>query len=143
MGVKFEPRWAFRLRLRIGRRGALLLVVALAYIAYGIAMALSYWDNSNSPPKWWPVTTPELFGISIPIWGVIWIVVGLFILSGIYPRWPDWPQFTAAIALSVWWGFSALVYFLTVYSPGVWGIGATYIGFALTILIACGWEEQS
>lgn len=120
----------------MGRRGAVLLVSACSVIAYGLAMFAS---ASMEAPSWWPASVHRLFGISVPLWGVVWMAVGVFLLFGVPRRWPDWAQFAAGIALFSWWSFAALIY--TINTPGTWGFGATYAGLALILLVTAGWEE--
>jgi len=135
--ARLEPRWAFRIRARLGRRGVLLLTLATMDFAYGVALFVT-------PPAvahWWPASAGELYGIPTYTWGILWMGVGVFMLFGLDRNWPDWPQFSAATALFAWWGFTAFVYSTTQPSPGTWGIGATYTGLALIVLVAAGWEE--
>jgi hypothetical protein len=136
-GWRREPRWAARLRARIGRRGALLAVVAGVDVAYGTALATTSWTFRAGAPGWWPAALGGMFGVPVQEWGLLWIVVGLFLLTGVPRRMPDWPHFAVAIALWSWWAFAAVVYG----AAGTWGPGAIYAGMVLLVLIAAGWED--
>ena len=134
---------AARQRLRIRRRGALLLVLALADIGYGVAIITAAEHFYAGQPKWWPASVGGLYGIPIEVWGGVWVGVGLFLLTGVPRRFPDYWQFTVAVGLSAWWAFTAFVYALVTGYPGVWGPGCLYAGLSLIVLIAAGWEDEA
>ena len=135
--ARFEPQWAYLVRSRVGRRGVLLLTIAAVDFSYGTALFVT-------PPAmahWWPASAGMLYGIPTYLWGVIWMGIGVFMLFGLDRNWPDWPQFGLASALFAWWGFTAIVYSITTGGVGTWGPGASYVGLALIVLVAAGWEE--
>jgi hypothetical protein len=135
-----SPPWSTRVLARIGRRGAMLVVLSVIDIVYGLAMFLTDLVF-YAEPQWWPASIYSMFGLSVGIWGVVWMVVGAFLLTGIPKHIPDSIHFGAAVALWVWWAFAAMVYYFTTFSPGTWGPAAVYAGFSLLILIAAGWED--
>lgn len=138
--IRFEPSWALRFRKLIGRRGSMLLVLGSIDIVYGIALLEQAWYPPGTA-FWWPSSLSQLYGLPIYIWGVVWVGVGLFLFTGIPRSLPDWPQFTAAVAIKVWWAFTAILASSYDISTGSWGPGAIYTGFALIVLISAGWED--
>jgi hypothetical protein len=117
----------------------MLAVLGCIDIAYGLALLQPLY--SRAPALWWPASLGVLYGLPVATWGGVWIAVGLFMFTGMPRRWPDWPQFAAAVAIKAWWAFTAFVASIITVSIGSWGPGAIYTGFALIVLISAGWTE--
>ena len=119
----------------------MLVVLGVADIAYGAALIDVQYASPETYRWWWPASLGAIFGIPLAGWGLLWIAVGVFLFTGVPRRWPDWPQFGAAVALKVWWAFAAVISAAVEVTPGSWAPGALYVGFAVIVLISAGWEE--
>jgi len=137
MPSRFEPQWSVRLRMWVGRRGAMLALAAAVDIIYGAALATTPADTAI----WWPAASHELFRFPVPAWGLVWIAIGVVLLTGIPRRIPDGFHFGLAVALWSWWSVASVLDWVTTDSPGLWGLCAIYAGLALGLLVAAGWED--
>lgn len=130
--------------LIFSRRAALLLLLGLMDCTYGSALLAAngagYTNRWWTTARWWPAAQGQLLGIDILYWGVVWIGVGLVLITGIAIR-RDRVLFAAEMMLKSVWGFGALLWALTTSSPGLWGPAATYVGLSGIVLLAAGWAE--
>lgn len=129
----------------IGRRGAVLILLACVDIAYGTAMIISRPVTMRYAPTWWPASLGVLAGVSVRIWGIVWVVVGLFLITGIFRIWRGFHgarwQFATEVALKSWWALAAFWHWWKFPSPGGWGPAATYLGVAGLVILVTGWQE--
>jgi hypothetical protein len=123
---------------RIGRRGTVLLTAGVADIVYGIALL-----RPTAAPElsWWPASVGQLGGVPLHVWGVVWIVAGVFVLTGVSRRRTDWPQYAVEVGLTAGWAFEAAVYSFATRPFDVWGPVVVYTALALILVIVSGWEE--
>lgn len=129
--------------LRIRRRGAVLCLLGAVDIGYGAALLGSLHHQS----KWWPAYAEYFNGIPTTWWGYVWIVVGLFLLTGVFLK-RDAYHYAADVLLKGFWAASAIEQFTVaanngedIYNPAGWGPACIYIGYAGMVLICSGWKE--
>jgi hypothetical protein len=119
-------------------RGTYLLILGILDIVYGLALLMG---EEVGKAVWWPLTQGSMLGICMDGWGVIWITIGLFLLTGITRASDRW-QFTAAIFLKVIWAVTALAW-AVVNGNTLWGVAAIYIGFAAVTLLVAAWPDTA
>ena len=135
--VRTASSWLVR---RTGRRGAVLLVLGVVDLAYGLAIVSTLTRWHRTALVWWPVSQAEVLYIPTRAWGVIWIFVGSFLLAGALAR-VDSLFFAVEVLLKTAWGLAALLYFLDG-GLGLWAVGIVHIGMAVLAVIAAGWRDQ-
>lgn len=128
----------------LGRRPVLLLLLGVVNVIYGAALLVAnnagYINRWWTTARWWPAAQGEMLGIDIAWWGIVWIVVGAILMSGIFTR-ADRHLFAAQMLLTSVWAFGSLYWAFTTSSPGLWGQAAHYVGLSATVLLAAGWAE--
>jgi hypothetical protein len=126
-----------RLSDSIGRRGAVLIVLAIVDVAYGSAITYAR-TVQGSDAVWWPASQDTLLFLPTEGWGWVWVIVGALLLTGVWHRSDRW-QYSLASGLKACWACAAFT------SPvqGLWGVVSLYIGFAVVIFIVSGWPEDS
>lgn len=128
----------------LSRRATLLLLLGATDVIYGTALlaanAAGFTNRWWTTARWWPAAQGELLSIDILWWGIVWIGVGLMLMTGIAVR-TDKHLFAAEMLLKSIWGLGALYWAFTTSSPGLWGPAATYVGLSALILLAAGWTE--
>lgn len=123
----------------LGRRGAFLLAMGLAWICYGAAILLT------------PAPLAQLEGLtilcsllSLTHWGWIWVAAGAIGVAfcGVQRVGRDQLGFTALVLPTGAWATGYLADWIVVgdYSRG-WVVASTYAGVAAAIVIASGWPE--
>jgi len=92
-----------RLRRRLGRRGASLLLFGALYLLYGYGLLVE------------PLISTVSFQILVDLWPVdvwawLWICSGLVaVLSAWLPQGRDWLGFTALYPIAMAWGLASFV----------------------------------
>jgi hypothetical protein len=125
---------------RTGRRGAVLLVLGVVDLAYGLAIITTLARWSRTALTWWPVNQVEVLFVPTWWWGVAWVVAGSLMLVGALVR-VDSVFFAVEVLLKTAWGLAALFYFVTG-GLGLWAVGIVHIGIAVLAVIAAGWRDQ-
>lgn len=115
---------------RIGRRGLVLLILAIEFGVYGVAMIAA-----QPSAGWWPVLQGFVMGVPVKTWGAIWVAFAIFLLLGI-PLDQDRAQFAAAAGLTSLWAMAAVSY-----RAALWGPIAIYAGHTLIILVNSSWPD--
>jgi hypothetical protein len=126
-------------RTQVPFRVAFLAVLGIITFGYGTALVAA--QASRSPALWWPASIPDkkLLGVSIGIYGVVWMAVSLVQLLPLVTRQTRIP-FLASIVLAIFWGYLAVWWALShPYQPGAWGVPSIYIGAALLIWVTAVW----
>lgn len=115
-------------RHKIGYRGAFLLFLVFLDLLYGWAMV----DNQLSDHPITVLTWHE--------WGIAWIAVGLFLLTGVFSK-VDRAQYTAAIAFKAFW-VAALIQDEMINHVKGGGIDAIiWAGVVAVIFLISSWPE--
>lgn len=138
---------AWWLRRSVGRRGAVLGMLGLVDIFYGLGMIVARPVTMRYTPTWWPASIGRLAGVAVPTWGWVWVVVGIFLFTGVPRPWRDghggrW-QFAVEVALKSWWALAALLAWWKYRAPGAWAPACTYVGMAVLVLVVSGWPDSS
>lgn len=124
---------------RLGRRGAFLLCMGLAWINYGAALLLT-----PTPPAQVNGLTILSSIIPLPAWGWVWLLSGCVgvALCGVRVVGADQAGFTALVFPAATWatGYFADWVVIGDYSRG-WVVAGTYGALAAAIYIASGWPE--
>jgi hypothetical protein len=129
---------------RIGRRGAILLVLGTMDILYGSAIVYGVTHPRNprfTSGVWWPVSTDRVLLLPTQWWGWIWLAAGIFLLTGVAAR-NDSVQYSVAVFIKASWAFAAIFHVFRSDAPGLWGISSVYIAWALVTYICSGWSED-
>jgi hypothetical protein len=117
-----------KLKHRIGRRGAFLGFLAVLDLCYGYSL----------------LTTPPVlkYDLLLPwwAWGVIWLAVGAFALSGMFFR-KDWPQYTVCAVLKAAWAALSAHLWLIQHLPRGWVSVVIWAAFSVTVVLVGGWPE--
>ena len=131
-------RLAELLRRRVGRRGAALLTFAFIDLVIGYSLL----DPAAQPRT---PTALQSYGAMLalapfPIWGWLWIAVG--VLCGAQAFWVrDIVGFTAAIAIKVVWAILFAASWLLYDAPRGFMGAATWLVIAAFVAIIAGWAE--
>lgn len=137
--MQWLKRWAPHLywfRIHAGFRGSFLTILGVLDLAYGAALIAA----THSTAHWWPISVATLAGFPLHYWGGLWIVVGLYLFTGIFRPDDRW-QYTAAVLIKSMWAGFATIWWITTGIPGGWGLAAIYTAFALSVLLVSAWPE--
>lgn len=122
--------------MRLGRRGAFLLLYGAGEIQYGAGLI-------SAPPADQRALALPVYLCELRWWGVLWIVCGLIGIAHA-ARQPaaDKPGFVAELIPPYIWALSNLAAWwpLGTYSRG-WASAAPVLIFAGGLMIAAGWVE--
>lgn len=132
-------RWG-RLSRRIGFRGRVLLIIALTQIAYGAAQIIG--GHQAVPAAWWPVSQGQVLGMPVQLTGLVWVIVGTVVATGVWHPHDRW-HYALAVLLTGSWAVAAGLYWLGSGVPGSWGPAVIYTGNAAAILVISGWPEPT
>lgn len=131
-------QWRRRYRsllLRIGRRGASLLFLAL--LDFAIAASLY-------PVPDGLIQTPLYMEISkiapLPVWAVVWFIVGLACLFYAF-KIQDRIAFSLAAAIKALWATIYVVAWIDVQPPRAWVGASVFFAFGAWVLIISTWPE--
>lgn len=132
-------RAARRVGARLGRRGAFLLAVGLAWVCYGLAFILT-----PAPKAQHAGLTILTSAIPLSFWGWIWLACGAtgIAFCGVVDVGKDQIGFSALVVPAATWAGGYLVDWLVIgdYERG-WVVASTYAALAASIVIASGWGE--
>lgn len=124
-----------RLRDRVGNRGAALLI--FAFIDFVVGWSLL---DRSSRPSAIPAYRAISDLASFQIWGWFWWVIALICsISAFTAR--DVIGFTAAIFVKIIWAMGFFAAWLLYDVPRAWLGGATWLVFAMLVLLIAGWAE--
>ncbi|MEU4224266.1 hypothetical protein AB0F17_08235 [Nonomuraea sp. NPDC026600] len=120
---------------RVGHRGTALLFFALVDLVYSASLASAPPETLASPSY---VFLAQL--LPIPVWAVVWLVVGLLCLMQAFMR-SDRLAFACASALKVGWGLIYLVGWIVVDLPRGYVAAAIWLAFAGFVHVISRWPE--
>jgi hypothetical protein len=113
----------------VGHRGAFLLLLGLAFIAYGLGVAFTDFFNRY----------PYIF-VPWELWAWIWVATGITCLIGAF-RFVDRMSFAIASCVSCLWAAKWFYVELHLPSSGTWTTGALWLVIAGIIAIVSTWPE--
>lgn len=132
-------RIARRVSVQLGRRGAFLLSVGLAWVGLGYSIL-----STPAPPAQVTGLTVILSVMSLHSWGWVWTVSGILgiAFSGVRRVGRDQLGFTALAVPTAAWsaGYLADWLFIGGYPRG-WVTATIYAALAASVIIAAGWPE--
>jgi hypothetical protein len=124
-----------RLALRVGRRGAFLLFLAILDWIYAYALAFPTPVAIKSPTYTFLATT-----FSLPVWASVWAIVGTICFVFAF-RERDAPGYAAAMFLKILWAVTFLLGWIFAdvergyLSTAIWG------AFAAVLALISTWPE--
>ena len=123
--------YARRLWRRIGRRGTTLLFLALVALLYPIGLA-------GQPPA-----ARQGYELIAPwqVWAGAWAVTGGLCLAQAFMR-RDRVAFTAAVAILLAWGSTALAAWLMGINPRGWLSALVWLALGGLIAVISTWTEE-
>lgn len=128
-----------RLIARARFRSTFLVILGSIQVPYGIALLLSQY--AETPVRWWPGALREVDGVSVTVWGWVWIAVGLFVLATCWRR-SDRLPFAACVMLNFIWASLAIQRgFTPPHEAGAWGPGVIYLGISVGVLMISAWPD--
>lgn len=130
-------RWRtnWRTRLRIGRRGAILLVISTMYIAF----ALQLYPGSTDPT--WLARQAVLFSIaSQQVWQIIWLIVAAVALSRVFSK-DDALGFAVLATLAAVWAGGLYAALIIHHVPTAAVFAFIWTGVLIILRIIDGWAE--
>ena len=120
-------RWGSK---KIGFRGSFLLFLSILDVVYGTAIL----QISNHSPL------AHLFTISTQAVGIVWIVVGVYLLTGVFVR-NDRFQFAVAAMLKSIWCLEFIHIWIDNRIPNAWQSVAVWGAFAAVTILISFWPE--
>lgn len=120
-----------RIWRRVGRRGVVLLFLALLDLLYPVGLSGQ------------PAAIRATYEVVLPwqVWAVLWAATGLLCLAQAFSR-RDRIAFTAGVAIKVAWGSSALGAWVIGVSPRGWLGAVVWLAFAGMIAVISTWPEE-
>lgn len=134
------PWWrcrAARLRYRIGRRGAALLVFAFVDVIIGWSLID---PSTQAQTAALPVYRATVEVAPLSVWGWTWIAVAAVCVAGAVAR-SDWFAFAAAIGIKLVWAGCFIASWLVFGAPRGWLGAATWGVVAALVYLISGWPE--
>lgn len=118
---------------RIGRRGAILALLGIISLAYGISL--------RSDPPLTVGLRLALHATSLTGWSTAWIAAGICAVC-CAPLRRDWPGFTAIYLVSVPWSLSYLVSWWPLgENPRGWVTCLIFAAFGGVAVVTAAWPE--
>lgn len=120
-----------RLWRRVGRRGTVLLFLALLDLLYPIGLAGQ------------PAAARAGYELLAPwqVWAGLWAAAGLVCLAQAFAH-RDRMAFTAAVTIKVAWGSTSLAAWTMGVSPRGWLAALVWLAFAGLIAVISTWPEE-
>lgn len=126
---------ARRLKLRLGRRGAILLCYGTVWTAIG-------WGQIVQPQPDQRGLKLLLDILPLPVWGSLWIAAGLIaVVCAWAPPGRDAPAFLALPLIVVPWMASYFAAWLFGDFPRGWAASAVWAAITVPVLVVAGWQE--
>jgi O-antigen/teichoic acid export membrane protein len=120
----------------IGRRGACLLFFALLDFLYALSLWRPPADDARNP-------TARFLASMAPLrcWAVLWFVVGVLCLAGVFRRRFGRIGFAAAIGIKTLWGAVFLLGWLAGVVARGWVAAVIWLAFAAMVGVLAGWPD--
>lgn len=122
------------LPVRVGRRGKILLILAVIDVAYGLSLIAPPADPSSAATRWREIFLP------LWVWGALWLVVAAILAVSAFMR-HDAFGYSAAIGIKVIWALTTLVSWAFGGVPRGWVAAIIWLTFAEMVWIIAGWPE--
>jgi len=129
--------WAKMPALRIGRRGAILLILAVVDIAYGASLIGPSSDALGSAALVWREHFAPLW-----VWGGVWLVVAAILIVSAFLR-NDAIGYLAATGLKISWSLTTLASWLFGGVDRGWVSSIIWMVVAAMVWVIAGWPEPT
>lgn len=129
-------RAARTVALRVGRRGAFLLFLALLDFVYGWSLVYPTPRSLNNPTSMFLVEV-----LPLGVWACVWLVVGAVCLVFAF-SFRDAPGFAAAMALKSMWGLLFLIGWLVADVERGYLSAVVWLAFAGLIALVVPWPDD-
>lgn len=126
---------AHRVGLRVGRRGAALLIFGFIDEVVGYSLL-----DSQSRPTGSPVYRALEYLAPYRVWAFVWISVGVVCAVQAFAR-EDWGGFASAVAIKVVWAGGFLAAWVLYGAYRAWVAAATWGILAALVYLISGWPE--
>lgn len=132
-----RPPLGYRIRARLGRRGASLLFFALVDLVYATALGFAPTQTARSSSYAFLASILPLWAWALP-WGVVGLLCVYYAL-----RAEDRVAFAAVSALSVGWSVLNLAGWMLGEIPRGFVTAAVWAAFAAFCQMIAGWPERA
>jgi|1185.fasta_scaffold220807_2 hypothetical protein len=122
---------------RIGRRGAILLILAVVDVAYGLSLMAPPPDSVGSAATVWRQHYAPLW-----VWGTGWLVIAAILIVSAFLR-DDRFGYAAAIGWKIVWALTTLTSWIIGGVPRGWVQSIIWAVFAGMIVVDAGRPEDS
>lgn len=116
---------------RLGRRGAVLLLVGLLWTALGVEFAAGARAVPLSALQWWGPAW----------WGALWIVGGVICMASAWTT-RDEAGYAVAVSLSATWSVFWFFSFLSLQVESLLALSLNWLFTTGVLLVILGWREQ-
>src|SRR4051812_40271372 len=120
---------------RIGRRGAILLILAIVDVAYGLSLMAPPPDSIGEAATVWRQHYAPLW-----VWGMGWLVIAVILIVSAFLR-DDRLGYAAAIGWKIAWSVSTLASWVIGGVPRGWVSSIIWGVVAGMIVVIGGWPE--
>lgn len=120
----------------LGRRGAVLLYLAVVDVLY----ALSLWRPAPAAQRT-PATRFLIEVMPLLAWAALWLVVGVLCLAGAFRHRARPVAYAAAVAIKALWGLTFLLGWLAGEVDRGWVGAVVWLGLAALVAVLAGWPE--
>lgn len=128
--------WTARaLTHRIGRRGAILLILAVIDVAYGMSLIGPASETLGSAATVWRQHYAPLW-----VWGAGWLVIAAILIVSAFLR-NDRFGYAAAIGWKIAWSVSTLASWIVGGVPRGWVSSIIWAVVAGMVMVIAGWPE--
>ena len=131
------PRRAEGIRHQIGRRGAILLILALIDFAYGGSLVAPSDELASSSATMWRQHIAPIWA-----WGAAWLVVGVILFVSAFLR-NDAIGYAAAIGWKIIWAATTLASWAFGGVPRGWVATIIWAVFGGMIWVIAEWPEPT
>lgn len=128
---------ASRLRHRIGRRGACLLVAAFVDITIGASLASA---QGRLQARAVPVYRVLWAWLPPGGWALVWLAVGALCAVQAFARRDQW-GYAGAIGVKAVWSVGAFAAWALYHTPRAWLVGLTWACLTGLVVVINGWPE--
>jgi hypothetical protein len=129
--------WARMPALRIGRRGAILLILSVVDIAYGASLIGPSADSLGSAAVVWREHFAPLW-----VWGGVWLVVAAILIVSAFLR-NDAIGYLTATVLKISWSLTSFASWMFGGVDRGWVSSIIWLVVAAMVWVIAGWPEPS
>ena len=129
-------RAAARIRLHLGRRGAILAVIGAGWGYFGMGVILAPTRDTET------ALAPIIHIVPLAALGAMWVVCGVLAAGfACLPAGADRWGFAAAVGPPIAWFAAFMIAWSTGETGRSWPSGGTWLTWAGVVMIIVGWRE--